>query len=391
MSVNNQIIKIEPSILIWARESIGLTQNDVAEKINKDIDTIKQWELGKAFPSLSQLEKLAYSIYKRPLAVFFLPKPPQESTPKQDFRTLPEKEISKLSPELRVWIRKAKYNQLVLKEINDNRNPVEKPIHKEFKFKLSADVTKIAQRVREYLDVTRDLQKGFKDSYTAFIYYRNFIEKQGVYVFQYPLHEVRGFSLMDIEFPVIVLNSSDTPNGKNFTLFHELCHILFNTGGIFRDPYSQELKQDKDQIEIFCNQFASEFLLPDAELQNEKLVLENKNSKEWTDEVIQELANTYKVSKDVVLRKLLDLSKTTQSFYNTTTRRWAASYRKQKEEKKKQEGGPSYHTTNRSHLGNNFISNVLTGYHEGKVTASQVSDFLGIKIDRIREYEQKVF
>jgi transcriptional regulator with XRE-family HTH domain len=132
MTTTNQIIRIEPSILIWARESLGLSLSEVALKLDKDRETIQQWEHGNSFPTLAQLEKLAYSIYKRPLAVFFLPRPPKETTPKQDFRTLPENEIKNLSPDLRLIIRKAKHHQLVLKQINDNLNPITKPIFKFF-------------------------------------------------------------------------------------------------------------------------------------------------------------------------------------------------------------------------------------------------------------------
>ena len=98
MATNNQVVKIEPSILVWARETLGMSITEVANKLDKDRETVKQWEIGKTTPSLAQLEKLAYTIYKRPLAVFFLPKPPKESTAKQDFRTLPDKEIANLSP-----------------------------------------------------------------------------------------------------------------------------------------------------------------------------------------------------------------------------------------------------------------------------------------------------
>ncbi|KKL56723.1 hypothetical protein LCGC14_2242570, partial [marine sediment metagenome] len=38
-------------------------------------------------------ERLAYEIYKRPLALFFFPEPPEEETPKESFRTLPQEEI----------------------------------------------------------------------------------------------------------------------------------------------------------------------------------------------------------------------------------------------------------------------------------------------------------
>lgn len=390
MSANNQIIKIKPSILIWARESLGLTVAEVAAKFDKDRNTVQQWESGETSPTLAQLEKLAYNIYKRPLAVFFLPEPPKESTPKQDFRTLPEQEIKNLSPELRLVIRRAKHNQLVLKQLNDEKNPSAKPIHTEFQLKLSHNHVKSANSIREYLGINKRLQQGFKNSEEAFKYYRNIIELNGVYVFQYPLSEARGFSLMDKEFPVIVLNSSDSSNGKLFTLFHELCHILFNTGGVFRDIYTEQLKQHPDKIEIFCNQFASEVLLPSYELISEAIVIENKG-KEWSDTALESIAHTYKVSKEVVLRKLFDMGKTTKAFYINARTKWKIKYENDKEVQKiNQEGGPSYHVTNLSHLGENFVSQVLNNYHTGRLSEIQVADFLNIKINRIKDYEVKI-
>lgn len=392
MAAGNQIIKIEPSILVWARESLGLSWADVAMKLDKEADTIKQWESGYAFPTLAQLEKLAYIIYKRPLAVFFLPKPPQETTPKQDFRTLPDKEIEKLSPELRLIIRKAKHHQLVLKQINDGKNPVKNTIFHEFKLKLSNKSAVTAKRVREFLEINTQLLQTFRNSDEAYKFYRDTIEKSGIFVFQYPLKDARGFSLMDKDFPVILLNSSDSPNGRIFSLFHELCHILFNTGGVFRDIITEELLHDSNKIEVFCNQFASDVLVPTEDLLDENLVIDNGNNKTWTDVALQELANRYKVSKEVILRKLLYSGRTTAKFYKEARLRWNESYRKQKEaKKKKQEGGPSYHVSNLSHLGKNFVSAVLTNYHNGKLSSNQVADFLNIKINRIGEYEQKVF
>ncbi len=390
MSANNQIIKIQPSILIWARESLGLSIAEVATKLDKERDIVQQWENGKSSPTLAQLEKLAYNIYKRPLAVFFLPQPPKETTPKQDFRTLPEQEIQNLSPELRLVIRRAKHNQIVLRQINDDKNPVTKPIHLEFQFKLTNNPTKSAQSIRNYLGISKMLQQGFKNSEVAFKYYRNIIELNGVFVFQYPLSEARGFSLMDKKFPVIVLNSGDTFNGKLFTLFHELCHILFNTGGVFRDFYTEQLKQHPNKIEIFCNQFASEVLLPTDELLSDTTVLENKGN-EWSDDSLQSIANVYKVSKEVILRKLLDLGKTTKTFYINSRNRWKKKFEDDKEEKKnKQDGGPTYHVTNISHLGKNFVAQVINNFHSGKLSETQVADFLNIKINKIKEYETKI-
>jgi len=88
---------VQPVVMRWARQSIGLSVSDVALRLKRPVDEIEAWETGAAFPSYPLLEKLAYQIYKRPLAVFFLPAPPEEASPTREFRTLPTDELLTLS------------------------------------------------------------------------------------------------------------------------------------------------------------------------------------------------------------------------------------------------------------------------------------------------------
>lgn len=388
---NSHIIKIEPSILIWARETIGLSVEDVAKKIGKSIEDVKNWENGLEFPTYAQLEKLAYNIYKRPLAVFFLPNPPKESTPKQDFRSIPENELDELTPDIRLAIRKAKYNQLILRNINDNINPVSNPIFKNFKITSSYNITKTCDTICNLLNINLELRISFKNPEHAFSVYREIIEKNGIFIFQYPIKGIRGFSLMDNEFPLIVLNSSDSANSKNFTIFHELSHILLNTNGILTDFYKNYLTEQQNKIEIFCNKFASEMVLPNANLLTDKMIINNKNNSKWSDDILLLLSKKFVVSTEVILRKLLENGLTTNDFYELKRKQWNDLYKKHKEEIKKQKGGPSFHVTNLSHLGKNFVIQVLDNFYKGSINSSDVSNFLGIKISRIKEYEQKVY
>jgi transcriptional regulator with XRE-family HTH domain len=86
---HDSVTGIEPEILRWARKSVGLTVTDVADMLKRHPEEIEAWEDGRAAPTYPQLEKLAYQIYKRPLAIFFLPSPPEEALPQREFRTLP--------------------------------------------------------------------------------------------------------------------------------------------------------------------------------------------------------------------------------------------------------------------------------------------------------------
>jgi transcriptional regulator with XRE-family HTH domain len=105
---------VNADVLKWARETSGYSLQAVADKLDKPLDLIKLWEAGEEYPTYTDLEKLAYKIYKRPLAVFFFPEPPDEPNIKQSFRTLPNFEIENLTPETLFIIRKAKAMQMLL-------------------------------------------------------------------------------------------------------------------------------------------------------------------------------------------------------------------------------------------------------------------------------------
>ena len=60
-------------------------------------------------------------------------------------------------------------------------------------------------------------------------------KQKGIYLFQLQLLGDRGFCLLDNEFPIIVVNSSDSINSKIFSLFHELTHILTETDDIYKE------------------------------------------------------------------------------------------------------------------------------------------------------------
>lgn len=109
-------LPVNPEILRWARTSIGFSIEDVSVKIKKDIKIIKEWEAGLASPTYPQLEKLAYSVYKRPVAVFFFPALPQEENIKTEFRTIPDTMVDSLPPEIIKMYRKAKVFQFNLEE-----------------------------------------------------------------------------------------------------------------------------------------------------------------------------------------------------------------------------------------------------------------------------------
>ena len=188
---------INPEILVWARIRAGYTIKDIAGKLNKSEKEIENWERGLSAPTYIQLEKLAYQIYKRPLAIFFFPKPPLETDPKQSFRTLPDFEIENLIADTRFHIRQAQALQIALKELNDGKNEAKFKIFKDIQLLPSDDITKSTNKVREYLKIKLEEQIKWKDAEFAFKKWRTIIENNGIYVFKsaFKQKDVSGFCL----------------------------------------------------------------------------------------------------------------------------------------------------------------------------------------------------
>ena len=109
---------VQPDVLRWARESIGLSPQAAARKIKLSDDTlVEQWEDGIALPTIPQLRDAA-RVYKRPLAVLFLSRPPDGSFDvMHDFRRLPDAEARLWSPELHGEYRRANDQRDVVLEL----------------------------------------------------------------------------------------------------------------------------------------------------------------------------------------------------------------------------------------------------------------------------------
>jgi len=383
MKNNNEIIPIDQEILIWARKRLNLDITEVAYKLKKKPSIITSWETGRSLPSLSQLETLAYDIYKIPLATFFLPEPPDEPKINQQFRTIPESEISKLPYQFMILVKEAQYYQEALKEIFDNKNPIDDPIHKSVKEINGNSIENIAIQIRKKLNINKEVQSSFKDSTEAFKYYRNALETNGIFVFQQTLKNIcRGYSLYDKQFPIVIVNSSEfSDTGKNFTLFHELSHLVHLTGGISNE-YTY---QSTNQIEVACNKLASLILVDNKELIEELKYL-NINTRNLQDNELNLLASGFKVSQEVILRKLLDLDLTSTSYYAEKRKQWLAFTPKTKKNK-----GGNHFNIKLSKLGHYYSSLILKNMYTGKISRYQASEFLNTKINYIPKIEKLIF
>ncbi|WP_051572127.1 helix-turn-helix domain-containing protein [Ruminiclostridium cellobioparum] len=145
---------VNPDVMRWARESANLTVDEVTIKLKKSSEVIEAWEKGLDSPSYAQLEKLAYDVYKRPMAVFFFPHPPKEDDTKKSFRTIPEAEFNRLPSALIRQIRKARVKQENLYELCNGVNTSSEHLPIDMKDKVGHGLKELATSIREYLDIS---------------------------------------------------------------------------------------------------------------------------------------------------------------------------------------------------------------------------------------------
>ncbi len=263
---NEPVAGVRPEVMRWARQSIGLSVSDVALRLKRPAEDIEAWEAGDAFPSYPQLEKLAYLIYKRPLAVFFLPAPPEEASPAREFRTLPTEDLLTLAVDTHLHLRRAHAYQLSLRELFGARNPSEHCIWQKLSLSRTRSVADQAAAVRGYLGIALEEQVRWKDEDHALKKWRKAIEDNGVFIFKesFKQKDISGFCLVDSQFPIIYLNNSTTKTRQIFSLLHELAHLLLSVNGLskFDQRYIERLQNEEKQIERFCNAIAAEILIP---------------------------------------------------------------------------------------------------------------------------------
>jgi Zn-dependent peptidase ImmA (M78 family)/DNA-binding XRE family transcriptional regulator len=378
---------IKPELLLWARRSAGLQVDQAAKKIRVKPERLASWERGESRPTVKQLRRLG-RVYRRPLAVFYLPEPPLDFHPMHDFRRLPGEVAGVQSPELRYEIRRALNRREIALELYEAAlGPIT-----EFTLRahLSEDPDRVAERVRAALDIALEVQAGWKPGYETFNGWRTALEDAGVLVLQMTgveVSETRGFSSSDTPLPTVVVNVKDSPTGRCFTMFHELAHVMLREGGLCDlDDHTRRAPEEL-QAEVFCNMVAGATLMPRKALLAESAVRAKRRTSEWQDHEIKSLADRYGVSKEAMLRRLLILGRTSEGFYKRMRKRFAETY----EAREPRPGGfAPPHRLAISSAGPLFVRLVLSNYHQEIITASAVSDYLEIRLKHLDKIESAV-
>lgn len=380
---------VTPNVMEWARESCGYSLDDAASKIGRSVDEVSAWESGELQPTIPQARK-ASEVYKRPLAVFFLPKPPADFSTLRDFRRLPSGYSREYSPHLNFLIRQTQDRQQWLRDyLRFEETPQLNFIGSA---KLSNGVLRVAETIRAMLGITVDDVRRCSGTGDALRLWINKAEESGVFVFrggsflyeQIDIIEARGFALTDEYAPFIFLNAQDAKAGQIFTLIHELAHLWLNAPGVSNLVAARRVSTEADRIETFCNAVSAEVLVPQRYFrQRWQRTTESKTVKEGIDSS----ARHFNVSREVIARRLLDWGKINSRKYSNLvqiyTDEWKANKKREKESQRQQNNRPTYPVIKSMNNGRSYCKVVISAYQNGHLSGRDTSHLLGVKLNKL--------
>jgi Zn-dependent peptidase ImmA (M78 family) len=150
---------------------------------------------------------------------------------------------------------------------------------------------------------------------------------------------------------------------------------------------------EDQRIEVFCNSVAAAALIPrDVLLADARVVVQGTRSEQWSDAEIRDLAYQFGVSREALLRRLLTLNRTTEAFYARKRAQFIAEF-DESQKRKKEKAAESEMKRNMpqetvSNFGRRLVNMLLDNYHQDRMTLSEVSGYLGLKVKHVPRLEE---
>ena len=378
---------IKHTILGWARETAKLSLEEAAQKLSladgKDssaVDKLVAIEEGTKQPSRSLLLRMS-KLYHRPLITFYLNRRPAIGDRGEDFRTLPADYDEAENAYVDVLIRDIKACQSTIRETLIEEEEA-KPLDFVGKCTMAHGVERVVQAIRDAISVDLAEYRGRPNHTEAFKYLRHKDELAGVFVLlkgnlgsyhsNIAVAVFRGFALADDVAPFIVINDMDNKAAWSFTLLHEMAHLILGQTGV-SGAYAEK------QIEKFCNDVASEFLLPADEFSAFQLANRDLGTAAAQ---ISDYALSKKISNTLVAYRLFKRGSIDKALWEQLSARfrdlWLEQRARVKEQSAHKEGGPNYYVIQQFKLGA-LVDFAHRMTYSGALTTTKAGMLLGVK------------
>lgn len=360
----------------------GIPTDVIAKKIGVSVEEYKQLEQQETEVEQALAEKLA-RVYGKNWTVFLLNEAPGNPSYDEDHRTTTNKEAG-LGYKTFGALEEADYLINFISEIT------EEPENKIPVFTTRMTPAQMANAFREAIGLPFEKQPKFEKTTDAIKFWTRKLASIGINVSSYQLGEddgIRAFSLYRNTKAMVVLNTDETDNGKLFSLMHELGHILLRNTGV--------CDLNRSDIENFCNQFASEILMPEAAFQ--ELIKKYEVTAENASETSIKIARRLRVSKLAVLTRLLQSKTISSGQYDalaTEEYKHFNALKKAKRERERQ-GRESnkpviinQYSVNKARIGTLFLGELFSAYNSGRITPFEAGKYLGFKAKTINKFNE---
>lgn len=387
-----QYALINKGTLKLIREHKNVSIEYVNRFTKYDYSKIVCWEdcQDKALPTIKQAKDIA-RCYRVPFAgLYMLPEYiPLDKLPKVQNKRKIAGSINEDDSALNL----AMYDLLRMRKIVlDIKEELGESIdHFSFTGNLN-DADILAGQLRKYLGITYEIQKATSSHRKLFLLVRKKVEEKGIMVAGFEnvdLEVARGVALYFDDIPIIGINNKDRPPAKTFSIIHELVHILKRRSTICNEMHS--FSTDKE--EIFCNAVAGEFLVPASFLEKEQQIAKHNII---DDHLIEKLSNIYSVSREVIIRRILDLGYMNKSLFEEKMEQYKIELDEDKvAQRKASENGQSNFFTNVPRdtfdkNGSSMCKALYKGFNQDLYSQWDVSNYLGIKPKHIPKLFEEV-
>ncbi len=388
--------EINPQILIWARKSAGFDVATASKKLAladsktaSGIEKLHAYEAGLRQPSRPLLVKMAKQ-YRRPLLTFYLSEPPLAGNRGEDFRTLTHAVEPSQNALVDALVRNVRARQEIVKDALVSAQERE-PLGFVGSYDLKNGAPGLVDRIQQSIDFDREQYRQFRSQPEAFKYLRSRVENIGVFTLllgnlgshhtTLSTEVFRGFALSDDIAPFVVINDQDAKAAWSVTLLHELAHIWLGETGISGGTYDRA-------IEKFCNEVASEILVPEAELRA-RFNYDALADRDSSIKAIDFFATTWKVSSRLLAFRLLQQNAIDRQQFEQLGRfffeRWEAERKKQKAKDRSSEGGPSYYILNRYRVGTALLDASQRLLRSGELSTTRAATVLGVRALKVEK------
>lgn len=384
--------KVNPEILIWARETAGLELEEAARKLRirdawgvKAADRLAALESGETEPTRPTLVKMAKQ-YRRPLVAFYLSAPPRPDERRANFRALP----GGLDPQTRArvdaLIRDTLARQSMVRAALEDEDETERVPFIGANCMADGQAAVLAA-LSSLLSVTPDDFYAEPNADRAFARLRADIESNGVFVLlkgdlgshhtAMESEAFRGFAIADEIAPFIVINDRDSRAAWSFTLLHETVHLMLGESGMSAD-------RSDDAIEGFCDSVASEFLLPSEGLATLNIDGANEPINKIANR-IGEFADRRNLSRAMVAYRAHRANLIGRGEYETLRDAFRAQWRRERDRQRQRNreikggGFPNYYIVRRHRTGRALIDFARRMMESGELSTTRAARILDVK------------